>query len=152
MKIAFYKAWGPDASHVDHLISIATAGKYSHTELVFSDGLSFSISGRSGGARFANIKYTEEKWFLMDIDISPKEEKLLRKQAEKKVARKIQYDYPGAFTCGVLPFCIHRKNKLFCSESSVIILRKSKNYSFLDEGCKYSPMRLYRELTKQKAK
>ena len=146
MQIAFYYAWGPSASYVDKLISVFTAGKFSHTELVFSDGVSFGISGRSGGARFKNIDLIKEKWNLMELNISKEEELKIRRKANYLEYRNIQYDYMGAFTCGVLPFCIQKNKKLFCSEATTDLIRNTDVYSFLRKGCKYSPMKLYRSI------
>jgi len=57
--IALYKAQ-------DHLFNKAVAwwtkGLYSHTELIFSNGMSGSSSFRDGGVRVKKIAYKPEKW------------------------------------------------------------------------------------------
>lgn len=59
MKIAFYKArYG---KLVDYIISIFTFSKYSHCEIVFSDGECASSSPRDGGVRFKKIELGH-KW------------------------------------------------------------------------------------------
>jgi len=145
MHIAFYNAWQPKASYVDKLISIFTFGKYSHTELVFSDGMCFGISGRSEGARFKKIDLVPERWTLVKLDVTNFNETRIREKAEKITG--VEYDYLGAFTCGILPMCIHRKSKLFCSEATTDLIRGYYGYAFLTKGCKYSPMKLYRALS-----
>ena len=144
MKMAFYKAWQPKGSYVDKLISIFTLGPYSHTELVFSDGISFSISGRSEGARFKKIDLVLERWVTIDLDITDFNETKMRERAEN--INGIEYDYLGAFLCRKTPWCIHTKNKLFCSEVSTNLIRQYTGYKFFDKGCRYSPMRLFRNL------
>ena len=148
MKIAFYHAWGPDSSYIDKLISIFTLGKFSHTEIVFEDRKCFSIDGRTGVARFKNIDFNPEKWTLYDLDFNPEEEGQIRINALKIQQQKIKYDYWGAFTCGVFPFCIHKKGKLFCSESTVNLINSYTKYNFFGNGCHYSPMKVYRDLQK----
>jgi hypothetical protein len=59
MIIALYKA-------KDHLFNRLTAwwtkGPYSHTELIFSNGMSGSSSFRDGGVRVKKVIYKPEKW------------------------------------------------------------------------------------------
>ena len=144
MKIAFYKAWQPKGSYVDKLISVFTAGPYSHTELVFSDGMCFGISGRGEGARFKKIDLDPDKWEIVDLDITDFNETKLRERATGY--NRIEYDYLGAFLCRKTPWCVHSKNKLFCSEVTVDLIRRYAGYQHLEKGCRYSPMRLYRTL------
>ena len=53
LKIAFYKAH--NGNYLDKTISVLTISKYSHCEIVFSDGVCASSSSRDGGIRFKQI-------------------------------------------------------------------------------------------------
>lgn len=65
MKIAFYIAYHGDI--YDWLISLVTFSKYSHCEIVFSDGMCASSSIRDGGVRFKKIDLTDGKWDVFTI-------------------------------------------------------------------------------------
>ena len=43
-------------------------GPYSHTELVFSDGMCASCSWLDGGARLKRIKITADRWDVVQLD------------------------------------------------------------------------------------
>lgn len=65
MKIAFYIAYHGDI--YDWLISLVTLSKYSHCEIVFSDGMCASSSVRDGGIRFKKIDLSDEKWEVFTL-------------------------------------------------------------------------------------
>ena len=136
MKIYAYKAFGHDKTRLlDNLIGISSLSKYSHTELVFSDGLCFSSSGRDDGVRFRELDPHPDRWDIFDLVITEAEENQMRSMAELYVKKKIKYDYIGAVTCG-FNLCIHNK-KFFCSEIVAIFLA----FVFEMDGlpCTYSP-------------
>jgi len=141
MKLAFYKAFQPKATWIDNTIAIFSGGKYSHVEIVFPDGECFSISARDGKGRFKNIPIDNDRWDILEI--YPAEPKRIREDAEEFEGYK--YDYLGAIF-SVAPFCFERSTRIFCSEVITNILRRYPSYSFLEEGCNYSPSRLYKEL------
>lgn len=64
MQLWFYKAAEGDL--LDKLVGWWTGGKYSHVELVFSDGTCFSSSPRDGGVRFKQIKASPH-WDVVDL-------------------------------------------------------------------------------------
>jgi len=145
MKLIAYKAFGHKKSKLlDKAIGIASFSKYSHTELVFSDGTCFSSSGRDHGARFKKIRVNTNRWDIYELDISEEEENHIRFMAELYVKKKIDYDYAGVLTCG-LHLCLLNK-KYFCSEIVAMLL------GFIFEmdsfPCKYSPGRLVKYVQK----
>jgi hypothetical protein len=97
MKIAFYLA--ENGNWVDKLISFFTISKYSHCELVFSDGEFGSASARDDGVR---LKYIEQdsKWEIFDLknedgtEITPEQESACHFWF--KLNEGQPYDWPGA--------------------------------------------------------
>lgn len=68
MHIAFYKANSPGlAGLYNRAVRWWTGGKYSHVELIFSNGLSASSSFRDGGVRFKTIDYDMAKWDIYPL-------------------------------------------------------------------------------------
>lgn len=156
MKLAFYKAFGPSATILDNLIGIFSFGLYSHVEIIFVDGQSFSISPRDKGARFKRINYNPKHWKIIDILVTSDEEEVIRHWCQKLLGKK--YDYSGALT-SIAPVCIQDSNKLFCSEAVINVFHnakipiktalavKKKYHKIIGDGCKYSPSRLYKEIS-----
>jgi len=142
MKVAFYKAFQPKATFLDKIIAIFSFGRYSHVELVFPNGDCFSISPRDNGGRFKKISLNEEQWEIIELD-SVVDARMLRARAKKFVGFK--YDYIGAIF-SIMPFCIQKNKRIFCSEVVANLLRNSPVFSNLRDGCIYSPSELYREL------
>lgn len=68
MKVAFYKG---TRSGLAGLYSIGvkswTRSKYSHAEIVFSDGMAASSSFADGGVRFKHIDFDPAKWDFIEI-------------------------------------------------------------------------------------
>lgn len=109
MMLAFYKAEHGDK--VDKLVSTVIDSKYSHVELVFSDGICFSASPRDKGVRFKNIDLNNGKWDLYKV-IKPFNEATLRKQVTRFVGQS--YDTLGAIGSGIgIP--LYSRKKKFCS-------------------------------------
>jgi len=145
MKVISYKVWGnPKSTWLDKAISIVSFGNYSHTELVFSDGKSFSISPRDVIVRFADININSGSWDIIDIQVDKKTEAAIRAECEQLKKKKYKYDYIGALS-SPLRLCIQRKDRYFCSELISYILNKYRVKN-LDKGCKYTPVRLQKTL------
>ena len=139
MRLASYKAFNPDSTWLDKAIGIFTFGKYSHSEMVFSDGQSFSVSSRDGGSRIKQINFNPEHWDFVELHISTEVESEIY---EECATYSLKYDYFGA----IFRLCIFRTDKAFCSEAIVDLIRTTISYSYLDIGCKYSPSRLHKEV------
>jgi hypothetical protein len=111
MKLAFYRAIA--GGLLDWLIAMRHWGKYSHVELVFSDGLSFSSSIRDGGVRFKRIEYKPDRWDFLDLPITAPEEYIVRRWAEDQLGKG--YDKPGILAY-INPLRKQDPNRYYCSE------------------------------------
>jgi hypothetical protein len=78
MKIAFYKGLHRDSSLLDKGICIASFSRYSHCEIVFSDGLCASSSWMDGGVRFKAINIGSGNWDVYGLSIPDVQEALAR--------------------------------------------------------------------------
>lgn len=121
VKLAFYKARG---NWMNFLIRLKTKGIYSHTELVFSDGLSFSSSQWDGGTRFVKIEYETEKWDFIELEVTREEEKKIRQFCEKH--NHLPYDWFAIVLAQIFHFYANKPNKWFCSEICTRALQEIK--------------------------
>jgi hypothetical protein len=65
---AFYKGTRPGLQGLfNRAVRWWDNGRYSHCELVFSDGLSASSSFIDGGVRFKAIDYDNERWDIVQL-------------------------------------------------------------------------------------
>lgn len=60
-------------------------GPYSHTELVFSDGMCASCSWLDGGARLKRINITPDKWDVVAFDHTPEQEDFARQRVQESL-------------------------------------------------------------------
>lgn len=135
MKIAFYKAW--NGTWVDKLISLVTLSKYSHCEIVFSDGLCASSSARDGGVRFAQINLNSGNWDVFDLDMGMNyDETRIRQWFINNDGDT--YDWPAAIQ-SVFGVGQVKNDKKFCSQACAIVL---------DFYPAITPGKLYSELIK----
>lgn len=67
MKLAFYKG---DGHLFDLITRFVTRGRFSHVELVFSDGVAASASYRDKGVRFKYIGFDPAHWVFRELDLS----------------------------------------------------------------------------------
>lgn len=68
MKLAFYKGTKKGISGVyNRGVRWIEDGKYSHCELIFSNGISASSSYMDGGVRFKEIEYDLDKWDIFEL-------------------------------------------------------------------------------------
>ncbi len=120
MKLAFYKA--SKGTLLDTAINIWTGGYgYSHVELVFSDGMSFSSSPREGEVRLKKIDFDPDKWEFCDLRNYDMDEARVRAQAENFVGR--DYDWKGIFLWFVLSIKKQDNSKWWCSEIIAFLLK-----------------------------
>ncbi len=149
MKLAFYKAWQSKATLLDKVVAIFTMGKYSHVEIVFRDGISFSISPRDNGSRYKKIDYSKDNaWDIFCTGISIEQENGIRQIIDKNYLNK-EYDFIGAIFSS-FPFCIQKENKIFCSEVTVDLMSWIPSFFYLKKGCLYSPNTIHRVLKKRR--
>lgn len=68
MKAAFYKATRPGLQGIySRAVQVVDRGRYSHCELIFSDGMSASASYIDKGVRLKRIDYNPEHWDIVDL-------------------------------------------------------------------------------------
>ena len=87
MKLALYKG---RERFISNIICFWTKSKYSHCELVFSDGMWGSSSDLEGGVCLRYVEYDPLMWDFFDIE---GDEGFARKWFEKHRGQK--YDYLG---------------------------------------------------------
>lgn len=114
MKVAFYKAPG---TIWDKLIRWWTWGPYSHTELVFSDGMWFSSSPRDGGVRFKQIIACSNSWDFVTVSTN---EQIVRNWCNQQSGA---YDWFGVLRF-VFPFLHPSPHHWFCSEICLTALQQ----------------------------
>ena len=103
-----------DSSLVSSLISIYTRSRSYHSELVFSDGSAFAISGK--GIEMVKRKYDWYKWHLVPLPmVESGDEEFIKKDVQEILESNPKYDWLGAI--GGM-WCSHLQNpdKWYCSE------------------------------------
>lgn len=140
MKLAFYKGTRPGLQGVFSVLArFCTRSKYSHVELVFSNGDSASSSFIDGGVRILSgdkqIEFNPQKWDF--ISINPEKygtsEKIIREWFENN--SKTPYDLRAMLACA-LPIVGNSEEKYMCSEAIAHVLG-------LTDAWRYSPPVLY---------
>jgi hypothetical protein len=111
MRLAYYKGTRPGIQGLFNIaVRLWCRGKYSHVELIFSDGLSGSSSGIDGGVRLKQIDYNPSRWDIVKVNA---DEAFARQYVEGRVGWG--YDYWGLFGFILRPFRGDKKRE-FCSE------------------------------------
>jgi hypothetical protein len=118
MKLAFHKGTGATGE----LICYVTHSVYSHVELVFSDGKSFSARAERTPAVDILVPtyFTDGKWEFIDIP-AQFDERPVRAWAELQCGRG--YDW-GADIAFVLPSVRDQRKMLMCSGSCATALQQ----------------------------
>lgn len=117
----FYKGTRPEllAGAFNRAVRLIDDGKYSHMEIEFSDGWSFSSSFMDGGVRKKRISYDLSRWDYIDL---PEEwEESVRWKAEARILRGTHYDVAGIFWQAI-SFPRQHDDKDSCSEFCFSIL------------------------------
>jgi hypothetical protein len=122
LHIAFYKS--KHGRLIDKLISLVSFSKYSHCEIVFSDGMCASSSYRDGGVRFKKIEMNE-KWDVFCLQwengdfISGVSEFGIREWFKSRESDS--YDWIGAIGC-VIGVDITSPDRKYCSYTCATVL------------------------------
>lgn len=134
MKVAFYTATRPGWQGLySRLVRWIDKGRFSHCEVIFSDGMCASASYLDGGVRFKRIEFDESHWEIIEVD------------ADESRARDWfishegdAYDLIGTarFLFGLIP---QNPNRWFCSESVAAALGKA-------DAWRFGPCGLYADL------
>lgn len=131
-QMAFYKGTRPGVAGVyNRAVRMWFKGKYSHVEVIFSDGMAASASFSDGGVRFKEIDFNDGKWDI--IDLPPEWEAAARKYFEDHEGES--YDILGNlhFIIGVIP---EGRRKKFCSEACGAAIG-------IEDAWRYEPTALY---------
>lgn len=112
LRVAFRKRAPGFASG---FIRFWTGGRFSHVELVFSDGVCFSSSATDGGTRFRELDLNPEEWEFVPVQLSPDVEARVREFC--KAEEGCRYDWRGiGFSFLPIPIGWQHAEKWFCSE------------------------------------
>lgn len=119
---------------------------FSHVELQFSDGSSFSsragVSGdKRNGTSFAEIDYNPDEWVAVPIPVDEVEESLVKAFCVRNAGESYDFTGVAAFKCWML----HQDpEKWFCSEVCITALQEMGRFMHLIPH-KISPNTLYLE-------
>ena len=103
-----------DSSLVSSFISIFTRSRSYHSELVFSDGSEFAISGK--GIEMVKRKYDWYKWHLVPLPmVESGDEEFIKKDVEEILESNPKYDWLGAIG-GMWCSRLQNSNRWYCSE------------------------------------
>lgn len=103
-----------DSSLVSTLISIYTRSRSYHSELVFSDGSAFAISGK--GIEMVKRKYDWYKWHLVPLPmVESGDEEFIKKDVQEILESNPKYDWLGAIG-GMWYSRLQNPDKWYCSE------------------------------------
>jgi hypothetical protein len=128
LRVALYRAKFGNLMD-DAINAFSGLGGFSHAEIVFSDGVSFSSTqrddlgiGKAGGTRYKTIDYdaNPDRWLLIEIPCTPEEEAVVRSFCDSELG--CGYDYAGCVRF-VLPFWKAHDTEWFCSEVVVAALQ-----------------------------
>lgn len=127
---AFYKGTRPGLGGVyNRAVRWVDNGPYSHSELVFSDGMSGSASWVDGGVRLKRIIYDPDRWDFLDLP--PELEAAARQWFIDHDGEP--YDLRGniRFLCGIV-----RESKIgkFCSEAKMAALGFTEPWRYGPNG------------------
>lgn len=156
MRIAFYIA-RHDGSWLDDAINVFSGGGgFSHVELLFSNGESFSstardpsvdLSGRvkPDGTRFKFIDYTKhpDRWRLLTLAATDDSEESIRQWCLKTLDAR--YDFWGVARF-VMPFLGQSTDKYFCSEVVTEALQVAGMLADVGKPYQFSPNALAKRL------
>ena len=110
MKIAFYI--GKHGTWYDRLICLVTRSKYSHCEIVLTDGMCASSSVRDGGVRYKIITL-DDHWDVYNLSYPPSEASVI---TWFNLHDSNKYSYIGA-VLSVFGIVWKSEHEKFCSEA-----------------------------------
>ncbi len=117
------------------------SARYSHVELVFSDGFFFSSSEQDGGVRGKKINDDKNHWDYILVDVTADQEAAIREFCEKNTHNR--YNWFGIFFAQILKtMWFLRPHDFFCSEFCVKALQRAKMLCGVD-GVMINPAQLH---------
>jgi hypothetical protein len=123
MKLAFFIAAQGD--YLARAVNLCSGDYgYSHVELVFSDGRSFS-SHPIGGVKFTNFEPAADAWAFAELPAAEEsDEPTIRAWADQCAAEGHAYDF-GAIAHFVDPLIPENPNDFMCSEVCITALQSA---------------------------
>jgi len=88
--------------------------RYSHAELEFENGFSFSSSEQDGWIRYKMIEFTKQNWDYINIEVSEEQYDAVKLFCDRQVWNK--YNWYWIVFAMALNINIKRKGDWFCSE------------------------------------
>jgi len=144
MRVAFRKK---GSTIYAKLIRLWTFGKYSHSELVFSDGRSFSSDEADGGTRWKDWAMSDEEWDFLNVPCTFEQEQEIRAFCAGE--EHCKYDMVGiGFSFLPIPIGVQSAEKWFCSEICVAGLQQI-GYLVGYTPSRISPNALHKILSKE---
>lgn len=146
MKIVFTNSYRP----LPVLISLFTLSKMSHSEFLFSDGISIYPTPYSARVMLTRKRYTSRGIYMLDLDIAPSDERVIRDWAESQLG--VPYDYNSLVPPGLDMIVPRAKDNWkehhtwMCSEFCAYGLDLIGWKLFPDDFKKIRPVDLYNRL------
>ena len=146
MKLISYNVYNnPNSDIVSYLIAIASCGRYSHSELLFSNNLSLNIDFGKPAQWVVRRDLDDKEWSITPLYVTSEEEERLFKYIDENIIGK-EYDLGGALL-SIFKICLlEDRDKVFCSEAIGDLLGTTESYRCLSKGCKYSPVGLHNHI------
>ena len=143
MDFYFYYAEGPWKDNIDRLILLRSK-PYTHVEMKFPTGWSFSSSNRDGGCRFKGIDYDRhpQRWHKITLYFTKEQIWRMWLKAATLVRLEVKYDKRGI--AGFLITGHHKAWHFFCSEVVYAII--ASEILLCDLNYKMHPSMLYKVL------
>jgi hypothetical protein len=147
LKIAFRKK---GSSIYSRLIRVWTMGKYSHAEILFPDGRSFSSDEADGGTRWRDGVMGPDEWDFLEVPCNALQ--VTRVVDFCNAENGCEYDMVGiGFSFLPVPVGWQSSSRWFCSEICVAALQQV-GYLVGYTPSRVSPNALYKILSKELAK
>lgn len=144
MQVAFRKK--PNSIYA-HIIRAWTFGKFSHSELVFSDSRTFSSDEADGGTRWTHKPLPRNEWDFLTVPCTEQQEQEIAAFCAKE--EKCKYDMVGiGFSFLPIPIGWQSPEKWFCSEICVAALQQI-GYLTGYTPARVSPNALYKILKQE---
>lgn len=128
---AFYDGTRPGLPGVINRVGrFFSGGPASHTEIVFSDGMSGSSEPRLG-IRLKHISYTSGNWFFVPLPESYSERR--SRDWYETLQGEMGYDYLGTMRFG-LTLLGQSPTRAFCTESNLLSVGFTEAWRFCPNG------------------
>jgi uncharacterized protein YycO len=142
MKVAFLRG----TSFFDKLIKGWTGEKYSHCELVFSDGVTIGNSLKSPfRVESKKVNYNKGYWDFIEIKIDLDQEIKMRTFCNAQIGK--EYDWKAIWFSQFIPLKFQDDKRWFCSELCVAALQQIK-YLPYELPSEINPGEFYRLILK----